>query len=311
MGDACGRREFLRTMGVASSALAFPGALLPASKKPVLLFTKSSGFEHEVIKTNEGKPSVVEVALRKMGAKHGFELTATKDGSIFDSGEFRKYGVLFFFTTGDLTKPGTDKQPPMSLQGKQAFLNAVQSGAVGFVGTHAASDTFHPSYDPKAERSADAANQAAHSVQSEPYLRMLGGEFFSHGKVQTANLITHDAKFPGAETPPPANIKEEWYSLKNFATDMHVIHTVDTSGMSGEQYQRQPYPVTWARQQGKGRVFYTAMGHLPETWENEFFLDLIAGGVSWAMGNAKARLHANIERVAPGFAKIPVLTPKK
>lgn len=199
----------------------------------------------------------------------------------------------------------------MSAEGKQAFLDAVQNGAVGFVGVHAASDTFHPPRDVNAQQSADAASQEARAGQSDPYLRMLGGEFFSHGRIQTANLITHDAKFPGVKTPAPANIKEEWYSLKNFTTDMHVIHTVDTAGMTGEQYQRPPYPVTWARRQGKGRVFYTAMGHLPETWENEFFLDLIAGGISWAMGHEKARLDGNIEKTAPGYAKIPVLTPRK
>src|SRR2546426_5047003 len=81
--------------------------------------------------------------------------------------------------------------------------------------------------------------------------------------------------------------------------------------MKGEPYQRPPYPITWARQQGKGRVFYTAMGHLPETWENEFFLSLVAGGIAWAMGHAKASIDANIAKVAPGYAQIPVLTPAK
>ncbi len=303
MDNIFNRREFLRTLGAVSSALAFQPRLFAAGKPSILFFTKSSGYEHAVIKSTDGKPSVVEVALGKLGAKHGFEVKATKDGRIFDSGEFRAHQLLFFFTTGDLTKPGTDGQPPMSAQGKQAFLEAVHNG-LGFVGTHAASDTFHPELDTQ-RTAGDPSNQ-----QSEPYLRMLGGEFLAHGKIQPAHLIVNDAKFPGLTTP-PAGFNDEWYSLKNFTPDMHVILTVDTAGMTGEQYQRPPYPATWARRHGKGRVFYTAMGHLPETWENEFFLEIVAGGIKWAMGHAKAKLDANIERVAPGYAKIPVLTRKK
>ncbi|GAC1667242.1 MAG: hypothetical protein NVS9B4_23060 [Candidatus Acidiferrum sp.] len=308
MNNTSNRREFLQALGVVSSALAFKPALLAADKPSILLFTKSSGFEHDVIKNIDGKPSVVEVALRELGAKRGFTVEATKDGRIFDSREFRTHSALFFYTTGDLTKPGTDGQPPMSPEGKKAFLEAVHDG-LGFVGAHAASDTFHPEphTQPKTENSSSKDNAPPEPTD---YLRMLGGEFLAHGKIQPANLIVNDAKFPGV-TPPPRNLSEEWYSLKNFNPDMHVVLTVDVAGMTGEPYQRPIYPVSWARQHGKGRVFYVAMGHLPETWQNEFFLSLIAGGISWAMGHAKAKLDANILKVAPGYAQIPVLHPSK
>jgi type 1 glutamine amidotransferase len=304
MESACDRREFLRTLGVISSVLALPPRIVSASKPSVLLFTKSSGYEHAVIKTTDGKHSVVEQAVRSLGTRHGFEVMATKDGRIFDSSEFQAHTTLFFYTTGDLTKPGTDGQPPMSPRGKQAFLDAVHDG-LGFIGAHAASDTFH------AQGSADSPKRdLEQGGQGEPYLRMLGGEFFAHGKIQPATLILSDAKFPGVKTP-PQNLNEEWYSLKNLIPDMHVILTVDTAGMQGEPYQRPPYPVTWAHQHGQGRIFYTAMGHLPETWENEFFLGLLAGGIAWVMGHAKAELDANIAEVAPGYAQIPVLPPAK
>lgn len=293
MNNPPSRREFLGMIGLVSSALAFPRRTFPANKPSLLLFTKSSGYEHAVIKSTDGKPSVVEQALRGLGARRGFEVTPTKDGRIFDSSEFRAHQALFFYTTGDLTKVGTDGQPAMSVQGKQAFLDAVHNG-LGFVGAHAATDTFHP----------------AQGEQSDPYLQMVGGEFFAHGKIQPANLIVNDAKFPGVKTP-PQNLDEEWYSLKNLVPDMHVILTVDTAGMKGEPYQRAPYPVTWARQHGKGRVFYTAMGHRAETWDHEFFLSLLAGAIAWAMAHGKAKLDANIAKVAPGYAQIPVLTPAK
>ena len=65
----------------------------------------------------------------------------------------------------------------------------------------------------------------------------------------------------------------------------------------------------WARQHGKGRVFYTAMGDRPENWKNEFFLKLLGGGIRWAIGDASAQLDANLKQAAPGYAEIPPKQP--
>ena len=103
----------------------------------------------------------------------------------------------------------------MSPAGKQALLDAVHGG-LGFVGVHAAADTFHTEPDPK-----DLSNRyIAHGENSDPYLRMLGGEFITHGstpRLQAANLIVKDPKFPGLEgVTSPVSLTEEWYSLKDF-----------------------------------------------------------------------------------------------
>jgi hypothetical protein len=233
------RREFVQTTTVAGAALSIPHGMLAAGKKSVLVFTKSSGFEHDVVKTNDGKPSIVEQTVRSIGNNYGFDVIATKDGQVFDSPDFRKHTALLFFTTGDLTTEGTDKNPPMSAKGKQAFLDAIHGG-MGFIGVHAAADTFHTPPDSK-----DNSNRyIAHGEKSDPYLRMLGAEFITHGstpRLQTTNLIINDPKFPGLEgVSSPVSFNEEWYSLKDFRTDLHVIITLDTKGMTGEPYQRAP-----------------------------------------------------------------------
>lgn len=298
------RREFVKTGTAAAAGLAMSGRMLAAQKKSVLVFTKSSGFEHDVVKVRDGKPSIVETAVTALGQKHGFDVTATKDGSVFNSGDFKKHAAVLFFTTGDLTTEGNDKNPPMSPQGKQAFLEAVHGG-MGFIGVHAGSDTFHTPPDTE-----DRANRyIAHGEKSDPYIRMLGGEFITHGstpRLQDANLIVNDPKFPGLEgVSSPVKFNDEWYSLKDFRTDLHVILTIDTKGMSGAPYQRAPYPMTWARMEGRGRVFYSAIGDRPENWSNEFFLNLLGGGIRWAMGGVKASLQPNIKQAAPGYAEIP------
>ena len=304
MNALSNRREFLRNATLTGAGLALSNPLLGASNKSVLVFTKSSGWEHDVVKRVGGKPSLVDDTINELGNKHGFSAGVTKDGRIFDSKEFHSYAGVVFFTTGDLTTMGTDGKPAMSPKGKQTLLDAVRGG-MGFVGVHAASDTFHTLPDPE-----DRSNRyIAHGEKEDPYLRMVGAEFITHGReprLQDANLIVNDPKFPGLEgVTSPVDFNEEWYSMKDFMPDLHVILTLDTHGMKGECYQRAPYPVTWARQDEKGRVFYTAMGDRPENWKNEFFLNLLAGGIRWSIGDASAQLDANLKQAAPGYAEIP------
>jgi type 1 glutamine amidotransferase len=310
MKQSVSRRQFLQASAIAGAGLALPTSLLASKKKSVLIFTKSSGFEHQVIKVTDGHPSILEQAVKTLAEQHGFEVTATKDGRVFDSPDFRKYSAVLFFTTLDLTKTGTDGNPPMSPAGKQALLDAVHGG-LGFVGVHAAADTFHTEPDPD-----DRSNRyIAHGEHEDPYLRMLGGEFITHGstpRLQAANLIVKDAKFPGLEgVTSPVNLTEEWYSLKDFAPDLHVILALDTAGMKGEPYQRAPYPATWARMHGKGRVFYTAIGDRPENFSNTFFLNLLGGGIRWCIGDAKASVTGNLAQATPGYAEIPPKSPPK
>jgi uncharacterized protein len=310
MSASTGRRVFLRTAAVTGAGLALSKRLPAAPTKSVLVFTKSSGFEHDVVKRVEGKPSIVDDAVTALGDKHGFHVGVTKDGRVFDDKQFHSYSAVVFFTTGDLTTLGTDGKPPMSPEGKQHLLDAIHKG-MGFVGIHAAADTFHPLPDPK-----DLSNRyIAHGEQQDPYLKMLGGEFIIHGnepRLQDADLIVNDPKFPGLEgATSPVSFKEEWYSLKDFREDLHVILTLDTHGMSGACYQRAPYPATWARMHGRGRVFYTAMGDRPENWKNEFFLDLLGGGIRWAIGDVSANVETNLKEAAPGYAEIPPKEPPK
>jgi uncharacterized protein len=299
-----GRRQFVRTGAVVAASAGLPSRIFAAKKKSVLVFTKSSGWEHDVVKRVDGKLSIVEQAITSLGDKQGFNVTCTKDGTIFDSKDFHKYAAAVFFTTGDLTTTGSDKNPPMSAQGKQSFLNAIHNG-LGFVGVHAASDTFHTLPDPQ-----DNSNRyIAHGENSDPYLRMLGGEFITHGsspRLQTTNIIVNDPKFPGLEgVASPFTFNDEWYSLKDFRTDLHVILTLDTKGMSGKPYERPPYPMTWARMEGKGRVFYTAIGDRSENWSNDLFLNLLGGGIRWAIHDVNASLDHNLTQVAPGYNVIP------
>src|SRR6266850_5128445 len=129
------RRDFLRTTATAGASLALTKNLFAAPQKSVLVFTKSSGWEHDVVKRVDGKPSIVEDAVTELGKKHDFAVQCSKDGRIFDSSDFAGFGAMVFFTTGDLTESGTDKNPPMTEAGKQKLLDSIHDGK-GFVGVH-------------------------------------------------------------------------------------------------------------------------------------------------------------------------------
>src|SRR5215204_1439390 len=124
------RRSFCLTV---VALLCGTSMALAAENKNVLFLTKSSGFQHSVItrdKNDPAKPTHAERLLTEFGAANGFTVTVTKDADIFNSPEtYKKYDVLAFYTTGDLTKdsdkPGhTEKR--MSHEGKAMLLKAIQ-----------------------------------------------------------------------------------------------------------------------------------------------------------------------------------------
>ena len=124
------RRQALRRLSAGGGLLLEPALVALAKPTPrrVLFFTKSSGYQHSVIKRNNGGLGHAEKILTDLGNSHGFEVTATKDGSIFTADNLKKYDVIFFVTTGDLTQPGEDKNPPIPVEGKVALLEAIRGG---------------------------------------------------------------------------------------------------------------------------------------------------------------------------------------
>jgi len=270
--------------------------LAAAKTRRLLVFTKCSGFEHDVVKRAANELSLVERRLIDLGKKDGFEVKATKDGSIFSSPELASFDAFLFYTSGMLTEKGTDGQPAMTAQGKAALLEAVKGGK-GFIGIHSANDSFHTPGD-----------SFENSPTPDPYIAMIGGEFIRHGPQQRSTMRVASPKFPGLDKAGESfALNEEWYTFRNFAPDLHVILVQETKGMQGEDYQRPPFPATWARKHGKGRVFYTSMGHRDDIWTNPLFEHILLGGIRWAFGDVEADVTPNIREVTP---QASVLQPK-
>jgi type 1 glutamine amidotransferase len=309
--------RFLRRLALLTLVAPVLGTAAP---KKILFFTKSSNFEHSVIKRRAGGPSWAEQVLAREGPKHGLEFTFSKDGSLFTPEYLAQFDAIMFYTSGDLLAPGKDGNPPLTPVGKAALLDAVVHGK-GFVGVHAAADTFHTG-----ETAATNTDQPRTwryrraGADADPYIRMLGGELIVHGTQQLARVSVIDPKFPGlAARGDGFELQDEWYSLADFSPDLHVLLLQDTAHMRDlnangttwppagwdTPYKRPPYPSTWARMHGTGRVFYTSIGHREDTWLNPVFLDLLFGGLAWAVHDAEADVTPNLAQVAPGAYQLP------
>ena len=166
------------------------------------------------------------------------------------------------------------------------------AGGKGFVGIHSAAATFH-----KPESGGGTA---------DPYIGMLGGAFIHHGAEQTATVTVPDPAFPGCGALGREwTCHEEWYSNQAFAPDLHAILVMQTGGMEGSDYRRPPYPLAWARRHGKGRVWYTGMGHREDIWRSPQFRSLLLGGIEWAGGRVAADVTPNLAAVAPEAGVLP------
>jgi uncharacterized protein len=282
-------------VGAAERQGPVPGGWDKAKGKRILYFTKSSGFEHSVVKRpSPDQLSHSEKVLTELGQKHGFEVTCTKDGTVFTPESLAKYDALVFYPSGNLLNAGTDKTPPLTAAGKAALLDVIKNGK-GFVGIHAATDTFRSGGSPF----------VAQGDKVDPYIAMIGGEFIRHGPQQVATARVVNRQFPGCEKLGDSfRLMDEWYTFKDFAPDLHVILALETKGMEGIDYQRAPLPYNWARMHGKGRVFYTGLGHREDVWTNPLFQDILLGGLGWAARNVDADVTPNVKTATPGYQEI-------
>jgi hypothetical protein len=97
------RREMILRAGTAVAGLSLAGCAWPrpdakAKTKRVLFFSKSSGYEHSVIKRNGNELSFAEKILADLGPKNGIEFAFSKDGSLFSPEYVAPFDAFCFYT---------------------------------------------------------------------------------------------------------------------------------------------------------------------------------------------------------------------
>jgi len=262
------------------------------SHRKVLYYTRSTGRGHDVVYPPPGQTmSLSEKVLRELGQKAGFEVEHTKDGRIFDR-DLSGYDALVFYSNGSLTGPSVEGFPPVSPTGKKRLIEAILAGK-GVVAIHTANASF---------------------ISDDPREAVLGAVSLGHGTQQKARMRIVSPQFPGMSGLGKSfSMYEEWYAFRFTAKGLHVILVHDTSTMlkqhpqDQQMYDRPPYPSTWARMHGQGRVFYTAMGHRKDVWTNPTFQQILSGAIAWAMHVEDANVQPNMQRVTPeAYDSVPV-----
>jgi type 1 glutamine amidotransferase len=285
-------------------ALLFVSALLLAvcpncfadARKQLLLVTHSGGFMHDSI-------HVAEQVLKEIGPKHGFEVTcwrytADPDAMVDGKPALAAYSEKFRSTTGEKGKPGEEvtkahcgrinaetlkkfdavlffttgsksaKPAPLTDDELKDLITWVKNGGA-FAGTHCGTDTLYDT----------------------PYGELIGGYFDLHPWHQKIRLKVEDPKHPAAKGfTNGAEITDEMYQFKEpYSRDrLHIILSIDNESIdvnqSGVKRKDKDFAVAWCQEVGKGKVFYTSLGHRREVWRDPRFQEHLMGGLKWAVG---------------------------
>jgi type 1 glutamine amidotransferase len=254
----------------------------------VLYLSKSSGFQHSVVAQKPGEMTHTDKHLTDVVGGLGGTITCTKDASLINADNLKNYDVVIFYTTGDLTKPGTDNQPPMGPNGQAELLSWIKGGG-GFIGFHCATDTFHSTPD---------------CGPPTPYCSMIGGEFRTHGAQFHGTLrVVSPGHALAKNITPDWNINDEWYVFCNLnsAKNMHVLALLDPGDerQKQEKYNIPSYPVIWCSAMEKGRVYYNAMGHREDVWDNAQWRKTAADAIRWSAGEGEVNAEPNYDKVVP------------
>lgn len=220
----------------------------------LLVVTHTTGFRHASIATAEA------VLGRLADESRLFTTTFCRNQSdvarlLTTAGLANVDAVVFVNTTGNL---GITDLP--------AFLAWVRDGHA-FLGVHSASDTYHEAPD---------------------YLAMLGAEFDTHGTETTVDIRIEDTTHPAtALLPSPFTIFDEIYEFRaNPRGRVTVLLSLDRHPDDGHAAAGQAgdYPLAWYHTYGSGRVFYTALGHRDDVWNDRRFQQHLLGAIRWAGG---------------------------
>jgi len=257
----------------------------------VLYFTRSQGFEHDPVKLRGDGTTISGRGLKAYFADKAIELIETQDGGVFD-GDLGQYDAFIFYTSGNLLDAQgskNDKAKPMTAEGLRKMIAAVRAGK-GFVGIHAATDSHC------------GINEEGGDI----YTNLIGARFLGHGPQQFATAtVVEPAAFPFLkESGKRFTTWEEWYGMRTYSKDLHVLLIQETAGMEGKDYARPPYPATWIRKEGQGRVAYSSFGHQNEYFRNMDNVRRIGELVEWAVGRFEVDTTPNIDNVTPGANQV-------
>ncbi len=245
----------------------------PKSDRKILAFWRCEGFIHTSIPFGN-------YALKQIAEQTGaFSVDLADNYSVFTKENLAQYDAILFNNTTNLV-------PDESQQ--KAILDFINNGK-GIIGIHAAADNFK---------------------QWEEGIALIGGVFNGHpwtaGGTWAFKLDdpgnTLNAAFGGEGFWHKDEIY--WYKPESFQgrerlrvlLSLDMSHPENAKPLQNDKFKDKvpadpttiDVPVSWCREVGKGRLFYTNLGHNDMTFANETVLLHMLDGIQFALGDLEA-----------------------
>jgi len=249
--------------------------------KHILVIAQTKGWEHDSI------PDAM-AAIYNLGHDSGLwdatlrtdtELITKKDLGHRNAKNLDYFDALIFVsTTGELDLDDSQKQDMMSF---------IKDDGKGFVGIHAALDT---------------------NYKWPEYGEMIGGWFDQHPWFTfNAPIINEDPSFPAVRHFPHQFVKyDEIYQPKEWSRDkVHVLLSLDPTKLDYANNPRihrtdHDFAVAWDKMYGKGRVFYSTLGHTPESWSDPDIRTMYFEAIKWVLGMTEGSTAPHPRPQTPG-----------
>ena len=231
-------------------------------RKQLLAVGEEKGYRHESI-------SHALATIERLGRETDLWDTTirtdteplTKKKLEYNAKNLNDFDAVLFYTGGTLE---------MDDQQKKDFISFIHDDGKGFIGVHSATITF---------------------TQWPEYGDMIGGYFNEHpwGTFQ-APIIVEDPNFPGmSQWPHEFSMTDEIYQMKDFSRDKcRVLMRLDASklDLTNPRVHRtdRDFAVTWAKMYGKGRVYYSTLGHVSANWDDPKLQKMYVEAIKWALG---------------------------
>lgn len=238
----------------------------PQPTKRLLIIGEEKGYRHDAV-------SHAMATIERLGRETGLWATTvrtdsealTKKKLEYNAKNLNDFDAVMFYTGGELE---------MDAEQKAALLSFVHDDGKGFLGVHSATITF---------------------TGWPAYGEMIGGYFDEHPwGTFDAPIVVEDPAFPGMQQWPKSFVwKDEIYQLKDFSRDkVRVLMRLDTSklDLANPRVHRKDrdFAVTWVKTYGKGRVFYSNLGHVEQNWDDPQMQKMYVEAIKWAMGLTQA-----------------------
>jgi uncharacterized protein len=247
----------------------------PASRKHVLAWADvRNGYQHDSIShaiatlerlgRQSGDYDTIIRTDSQLITKHAITFpagTGIATGESFNVHNLDYFDAIFFFGVREID---------LSQAQRADLLSFVKDDGKGFVAAHAAATAF---------------------FSWPEFGEMLGGRFDEHPwEITEGTVVVDDPIFPAMRHLARSTVfRDELYQLKDFSRDrIRVLAHLDPSklDLTAPLVHRKDadFPAAWAKKFGRGRVFYSILGHDADNWDNPALSTMYFEAIRWALG---------------------------